>query len=200
MRVVLATNNQGKLRELRALLAPLHMEVLPKSQFTGDEVAETGESFVANALIKARHAAAASGLPAIADDSGIEVDALGGAPGIYSARYAGETASDQANLDKLLEAMREVPDDRRQARYRCALVFVRDKDDVEPLICEASWEGEIVRAPQGDGGFGYDPVFWLPEYACTAAQISADLKNRISHRGQALQMLLARLPLAGALC
>ena len=193
MRVVLATNNKGKILELQALLMPLQMEVLPKSQFTSDEVAETGTTFVANALIKARHAAHASGLPAIADDSGIEVDALGGAPGIYSARYAGERASDADNLYKLLEAMQSVPDPLRTARYRCALVYVRSAEDDHPLCCEATWEGSIAREPQGEGGFGYDPIFWLSEYQQTSAQISATLKNQLSHRAKALQQLLSLL-------
>ncbi len=191
--VVLATNNAGKLRELQALLAPLGWQVLPKSRFTNDDVAETGTTFVANALIKARHAAAASGLPALADDSGIEVDALQGAPGVYSARYAGVDVTDQQNLDKLLRQMRDVPDGQRQARYRCALVWVRSADDPQPVICEATWEGEIARAPQGTGGFGYDPIFWLPDLHCTAAEVSADHKNQLSHRGQALRLLSARL-------
>lgn len=191
--IVLATNNAGKLRELQALLAPLGWQVLPKSQFTHDDVAETGSTFVANALIKARHAAAASGLPALADDSGIEVDALGGAPGIYSARYAGANATDQQNLDKLLQQMSDVPDGQRQARYRCALVWVNSADDPQPVICEASWEGEITRASQGHGGFGYDPIFWLPDLQCTAAEVSADHKNQLSHRGKALRLLVARL-------
>jgi XTP/dITP diphosphohydrolase len=199
MRLVLATNNRGKLRELQALLAPLDVEVCAKSQFTQDDLAETGDSFVANALLKARHAAAVSGMPAIADDSGIEVDALGGAPGIYSARYAGESADDEANLHKLLAAMSAVPDSQRSARYRCALVYVRSADDNAPIVCEASWEGEIARAPVGDGGFGYDPIFWLPAQGCTAAQISAAAKNHISHRGKALQMLLERLCHLGTL-
>ena len=194
--LVLATNNAGKLRELQALLQPLALQVLPKSQFTRDEVAETGESFVANALLKARHAAGASGLPAIADDSGLEVDALGGAPGLYSARYAGASASDMDNLHKLLTAMRDVPDDKRSARYRCALVYVRDADDSNPLICEAAWEGRIAREPQGSGGFGYDPIFYLPSYRCTAAELPAPEKNRISHRGQALQLLWRALQTA----
>lgn len=193
MRVVLATNNKGKIRELQALLMPLQMEVLPKSQFTTDDVAETGTTFVANALIKARHAAQVSGLPAIADDSGIEVDALGGAPGIYSARYAGERASDADNLYKLLEAMQSVPDPLRTARYRCALVYVHSAEDDHPLCCEATWEGSIARVPQGEGGFGYDPIFWLPEYQQTSAQISAALKNQLSHRANALQQLLSLL-------
>lgn len=193
MRVVLATNNAGKLRELQAMLQPLGFEVLPKSQFTREEVIEDGDSFVANALLKARHAARVSGLPAIADDSGIEVDALHGAPGIYSARYAGVNASDAENLNQLLHALLEVKDDARTARYRCALVYVRHAEDEQPLICEASWEGRITRHKQGTGGFGYDPIFWLSEYGCTAAELSAEVKNSISHRGQALQQLLLAL-------
>ena len=193
MRIVLATNNAGKLSELQALLTPLGIDVLPKSVFTQDEVAETGTTFIENALIKARQAAAVSGLPAIADDSGIEVDALNGAPGVYSARYAGVGASDQENLYKMLEAMHGVPAAQRTACYRCALVFVRSADDAAPLVCEAAWEGRITDAPRGGGGFGYDPIFWLDEYSLTAAEISADEKNRISHRGQALQQLLLAL-------
>ena len=193
MRVVLATNNAGKLRELQALLQPLDFEVIPKVQFTTEEVAETGNSFVANALIKARHAAAVSGLSAIADDSGIEVDALHGAPGIFSARYAGAQATDADNLHKLLDALREAPDTQRRARYRCALVYVRNAQDDQPIVCEASWEGVIARQPSGSGGFGYDPIFHLPELHCSAAEISAEQKNRISHRGKALQLLLQAL-------
>lgn len=192
-RVVLATNNQGKLRELQALLQPLAFELVPKSLFTRDEVAETGTTFIANALIKARHAASVSGLPAIADDSGIEVDALDGAPGIYSARYAGESASDEDNLNKLVQAVSVMPEAQRTARYRCALVYVRSADDTHPIVCEASWEGVITLQPQGTGGFGYDPIFLLPELGCTAAELSPEHKNRISHRGKALQMLLSAL-------
>jgi XTP/dITP diphosphohydrolase len=192
-RIVLATNNVGKLRELQALLQPLAIELVPKSQFTLDEVAETGTTFAANALIKARHAARMSGLPAIADDSGIEVDALGGAPGIYSARYAGDKASDAENLGKLLHEMTDVPDTQRAARYRCALVYVRQAEDPEPVVCEAVWEGKITHEPRGSGGFGYDPVFYVPVLGRTAAEITPQEKNRISHRGQALQQLLAAL-------
>lgn len=191
-RVVLATNNPGKLRELQALLQPLAIEMLPKSQFTQDEVAETGDSFIANALIKAYHAARVSGLPAIADDSGLEVDALAGAPGIYSARYAGPAASDADNLHKLLRELQDVADARRGARYRCALVFVRHAQDIAPVICQASWEGRIARVPSGAGGFGYDPIFQL-SHGGTAAEMPAEEKNRISHRGQALQQLLHAL-------
>jgi len=197
-RVVLATNNKGKIRELQALLAPLNMEVLPKSQFTQEEVAETGTTFLENALIKARHATHVSGLPAIADDSGIEVDALNGAPGIYSARYAGEGASDEDNLNKLLAAMKDVPDHLRSARYRCALVYVRAKGDAHPLCCESTWEGFITREPAGNGGFGYDPIFWLPEYQQTSAQISAELKNQLSHRAKALLQLISLLRVSEA--
>jgi len=198
MRIVLATNNAGKLRELQAMLQPLGFSVLPKAEFTSEEVVEDGDSFVANALLKARHAAQASGLAAIADDSGIELDALAGAPGIHSARYAGAQAGDIDNLNKLLEAMQHVPDVQRSARYRCALVYVRNAQDSAPLICEASWEGSITRVPAGTGGFGYDPMFWLSEQGCTAAEISAELKNRLSHRGQALKKLLESLSKAQA--
>ncbi len=198
MRIVLATNNAGKLRELQAMLQPLGFSVLPKAEFTSEEVVEDGDSFVANALLKARHAAQVSGLAAIADDSGIEVDALAGAPGIHSARYAGAQAGDMDNLNKLLEAMQHVPDAQRSARYRCALVYVRNAQDSAPVICEASWEGSITRVPAGTGGFGYDPIFWLPEQGCTAAEISAELKNRLSHRGQALKKLLESLSRAQA--
>ena len=198
MRIVLATSNAGKLRELQAMLQPLGFSVLPKAEFTSEEVVEDGDSFVANALMKARHAAQVSGLAAIADDSGIEVDALAGAPGIHSARYAGPLAGDLDNLNKLLHAMTNVPDAQRTARYRCALVYVRNAQDSAPLICEASWDGSISRVPAGTGGFGYDPMFWLSEQGCTAAEISAELKNRLSHRGQALKKLLESLSRAQA--
>lgn len=193
MRLVLATNNKGKIREMQALLLPLQTEVLPKSQFTSEEVAETGSTFMENALIKARHAARVSGLPAVADDSGIEVDALNGAPGIFSARYAGEKATDADNLNKLLDALKAVPDHLRTARYRCALAFVRFENDPAPLCVEATWEGCITRAPMGNGGFGYDPIFWLTEYQQTSAQISAELKNHLSHRAKALRQLVSLL-------
>lgn len=193
MRIVLATANPGKLLELQALLAELGATVLPKSVFSNEEVAETGLSFVENALIKARHAARISKLPAIADDSGIEVDALRGAPGIYSARYAGPRASDRDNLDKLLLDLQSVPEPQRTARYCCALVYMRHFEDPFPIVCQASWEGRIARAPRGTGGFGYDPIFWLDELAMSAAELSAGEKNRLSHRGQALRALLAEL-------
>lgn len=194
MRLVLATNNRGKLFELQALLAPMAIEVLPQSLFTSVAAQETGLSFVENAILKARHAARASGLPAIADDSGLEVDALHGAPGIYSARYAGDEASDQANLDRLLFDLRDVPAARRSARYRCALAFLRWDLDPAPLVCQASWEGHIVDTPRGSGGFGYDPIFQIAS-GMTAAELPAHEKNQLSHRGQALRLLVEQLQL-----
>lgn len=193
MRVVLATGNRGKLVELQALLGPMAIEVVPQSQFTQLAAEETGLSFVENAILKARHAAHASGLPAIADDSGIEVDALQGAPGIYSARYAGVGATDQQNLDKLLFELRDVPAVRRTARYRCALAFMRWELDPSPLICQAHWEGVLIDSPRGAGGFGYDPIFLLPQLNLTAAELAAEQKNRLSHRGQALRALVENL-------
>jgi XTP/dITP diphosphohydrolase len=193
MRVVLATSNAGKLREFRELLAPLGFETLPVSQFTRLTAEETGLSFIENAILKARHAAQAANLPAIADDSGIELDALQGAPGIYSARYAGPSASDQANLDKLVKATRELPEEQRTARYQCALAYLRWASDPSPLIVQASWEGRVVLTPRGNGGFGYDPIFELTELGKTAAELSADEKNQISHRGKAMRELVSQL-------
>jgi XTP/dITP diphosphohydrolase len=192
-RLVLATGNAGKLRELRAILSPWRVEVLPVSEFTDAVAEETGCTFVENALLKARFAARASGLPAIADDSGLEVDALGGAPGVRSARYAGAGADDAANNTKLLREMAGVPDAIRGARYRCAMVFVTRPDDPDPVVCEASWEGRIATVPRGDGGFGYDPLFVVGGTECTAAEYGAGEKNRLSHRGKALRALVAAL-------
>ncbi|HEY7639482.1 MAG TPA: RdgB/HAM1 family non-canonical purine NTP pyrophosphatase [Steroidobacteraceae bacterium] len=192
MRVVLATGNPGKLHELRAMLAPLAIEVVPLSDFTRAAVAETGLSFVENAIIKARHAAQLAQLPAIADDSGLEVDALRGAPGIYSARYAGEHASDADNLRKLLAALHGRPVAERGGRYCCALVYMRWAEDPFPLVSQATWEGRIAVAPRGTGGFGYDPVFELPP-GVTVAELPAAEKNQLSHRGQALRGLVAQL-------
>ena len=193
MRLVIATGNAGKLKELRELLAPPAFDVLPQSQFTSVSVDETGLSFIENAILKARHAAEASGLPAIADDSGLEVDVLDGAPGIYSARYAGEGASDEANLRKLLATLKDVPLAQRTARYQCALVFMRSARDPSPLICQASWEGRIIDTPRGSGGFGYDPIFELLDRAVTVAELPAAEKNLLSHRGKALRGLVAQL-------
>ena len=195
--MVLATGNAGKVRELDQLLAGLGVEVLPQSAFGISSVEETGLTFVENALLKARHAAHHSGLPAIADDSGLEVDALQGAPGIHSARYAGPEASDRDNLVKLLEALREVPEARRTARFQCLVVLLRHPRDPTPLICQGTWEGRIAFQPRGEQGFGYDPVFWVPQEAKTAAQLPPQLKNRLSHRGQALarlKQLIGRQP------
>ena len=193
MKWVLASANAGKQREFAALLAPRGIEVLLQSAFGVQSVEETGTTFEANALLKARHAAAATGLAALADDSGLEVDALQGRPGVYSARYAGEGASDVANNALLLQELAGVADERRTARYRCVLVLVRDGTDVAPLIVNGAWEGRIARAPSGQGGFGYDPLFIPAGLSVSAAQLPADEKNARSHRGQALRALLARL-------
>lgn len=189
-KIVLATGNQGKVKELGAMLEALNIQVLPQSQFNVPEVAETGTTFVENAIIKARHAAKVTGLPAIADDSGIEVDALNGAPGVYSARFAGSDATDQDNIDKLLFELSSTQ--QRSARFWCVLVYMRHEHDPTPLICQASWEGEITDTQQGREGFGYDPIFYVPSEGCTSAQLTKEQKNAISHRGQALQMLLAQ--------
>lgn len=192
MQVVLATANPGKVGELQALLADAGIEVLPQTQFGIEPVAETGRTFVENALLKARHAAAASGMPAIGDDSGLEVDALGGRPGILSARYAGAEADATANNAKLLAELQGVPPHARSARFRCVLACVRDAGDLTPVICEGVWEGRIAEQPAGEHGFGYDPLFLVGELAITAAQLSPELKNSLSHRGQALRQLLDR--------
>jgi XTP/dITP diphosphohydrolase len=189
MRIVLATGNSAKLRELEALLSPWQIEVLPQSAFTDTSADETGLTFVENAILKARHAAGISGLPAVADDSGLEVDALQGRPGIHSARFAGAHASDADNLDKLLNVLQDVPDGMRTARYRCALVYLRFPLDPAPFVCQASWEGRILRKPRGAGGFGYDPIFLVAGPEVTAAELPASVKNTLSHRGQALRML-----------
>jgi len=192
-RLVLASGNPGKLRELSRILDDLGYELHAQSEFGVPEVAETGTTFVENAIIKARHAAAHTGLPALADDSGIEVDALNGAPGVYSARFSGPDADDDANNALLVEKLRAVPAAQRSARYRAVIVLMRHAADPAPLICEGSWEGMIQLEPAGDGGFGYDPYFYLPELGCTSAQLSSDEKNRQSHRGQALAELKRRL-------
>jgi XTP/dITP diphosphohydrolase len=191
--LVLASNNPGKLREIGQLLAGAGMQVHPQADFGVTEAEETGLSFVENAILKARHAAAGSGLPAIADDSGLEVDSLGGAPGIYSARYAGAGADDAANNAKLLAALAEVPDDERTARFRCVMAYMRHAEDPSPLICVGTWEGLILREPRGANGFGYDPLFFLPERQLSSAELDPALKNALSHRGQALRALVANL-------
>jgi XTP/dITP diphosphohydrolase len=192
-RVVLASGNKGKVREINQLLAGCGFEVIPQTELGVVEVEETGLTFVENAILKARAAAEQTGLPVIADDSGLEVDFLNGAPGIYSARYAGVGASDQVNLDKLLQALDGVDTAQRSARFQCLMVFMRHAADPTPLICQGTWEGSITTAPQGENGFGYDPVFWVAAHQCTAAELSSEVKNSISHRGKALQQLKAAL-------
>lgn len=191
--LVIASGNAGKLRELTALLQPLEFKVHAQSEFNVPDVAETGTTFVENAIIKARHAAACCKMPALADDSGIVVDALGGAPGVYSARFAGEQRDDAANNALLVERLHEVPEAQRSARYKAILVYMRSAEDPSPLICEGTWEGRIVLEPRGAGGFGYDPYFYLPELECCSAELSAEHKNRISHRGQALACLVNKM-------
>ena len=193
MKLVLATANAGKQSEFAALLAPLGLEPVMQSELGIDSVAETGTTFEANALLKARHAARASGLPALADDSGLEVDALDGRPGVWSARYAGPAALDRDNNALLLTQLRATPLAQRTARYRCVLALVRHADDAMPLLASGSWEGYIALEPVGDGGFGYDPLFVPTGYRQTAAELSAAMKNSLSHRGQALAALVAQL-------
>lgn len=191
--LVLASNNKGKLAELQAMLGD-RIKVRPQSDFTDIEAEETGLTFVENALIKARHAARVSGLPALADDSGLAVDALGGAPGIYSARYAGG-GGDAANNAKLLEALKDVPDAERGAQFICALALLRHAEDPIPVICEGAWQGRILHAASGEHGFGYDPLFWVPERDCSSAELSPQEKNQLSHRARAMALLKARLGL-----
>lgn len=194
---MLATGNAGKLAEMRAILAGHDLDVIPQGEFGIAPPVEDGASYVANALIKARHAALHSGLPAIADDSGLEVDALGGRPGLHSARYAGPAAGWRGNNERLLAELAGIADGRRSARYRCAMVFVRNAADGLPLITEAAWEGSIGRAAQGSGGFGFDPLFIVDGDSRTAGEFSAEEKNRVSHRGQALLALAAQMREAG---
>lgn len=193
MKVVLATSNAGKLREMQQVLAPLGFEVVSQGEYGVADAEETGLSFVENAIIKARNAARHTGLPALADDSGLEVDALAGAPGIYSARYAGAGAGDAANNHKLLAelAQRGVTD--AAARFQCVLVFMRHAQDPVPVIAQGSWEGRILAAPRGSQGFGYDPLFLVPGEGCSAAELPPQRKNALSHRGQALRQLAALL-------
>jgi len=192
-KIVLASNNPGKVREIGQLLAGLDIEVLAQSEFNIPEIEETGLTFVENAILKARNAAHYSGLPALADDSGIEVDALNGAPGIYSARFAGDGASDAQNLQKLLTDINAIERAPRSARFQCLLVLMQHELDPTPLICQGTWEGQIIDTPQGDNGFGYDPIFYVPQEKCTSAQLPPERKNALSHRGKALQCLLAQL-------
>jgi XTP/dITP diphosphohydrolase len=201
-KIVLATGNQGKVKELAHLLAEQSIEIVPQSEFDVSEVAETGTTFVENAIIKARHAAKITGLPAIADDSGLEVDALNGAPGVYSARYAADITegevTDDDNTNKLLNALANTPDELRTARFHCVLVYMKHENDPTPLICHGIWEGTISKSKQGEQGFGYDPVFWQNDLQMSSAQLSREVKNKLSHRGQALAKLVEKLAQANS--
>lgn len=197
-KLVLATGNKGKVAELSRMLTPFQFEVIPQTQLNVNDADETGLTFVENAILKARHAALNTGLPAIADDSGLAVDYLHGAPGIYSARYAGEQASDASNVSKLLQALQDVPAQQRTASFHCVLVYLRHAEDPVPLICHGRWHGSITLAPQGENGFGYDPVFWVPESNCTAASLSIEQKQQLSHRGKALRNLMQQFQQSGS--
>ncbi|BCL71314.1 Nucleoside-triphosphatase rdgB [Vibrio nigripulchritudo SFn27] len=196
-KLVLATGNQGKVKEMASLLAEFGFDVVAQSDYNVSSVAETGTTFIENAIIKARHAAKETGLPAIADDSGLEVDFLKGAPGIYSARYAGEDASDQQNLEKLLEAMTDVPQEQRTARFHCVLVLMRHENDPTPIVCHGKWEGRILTEAHGENGFGYDPIFHVPEDNCASAELEPSRKKQLSHRGKALSQLFDQLKQQG---
>lgn len=195
MKIVFASHNQGKIRELQTLISESHLnwELIPQAELFVDNIPETGLTFVENALLKARHASQVTGLPAIADDSGLEVFALKGAPGIYSARYAGKNATSSANIAKLLEELRFVPEKNRRAAFQCVLVYLNYFDDPTPIISQGTWEGSILQAPQGEQGFGYDPIFFDPIQNSSAAELPLAIKNKISHRGKALNDLLAKM-------
>jgi len=192
-KIVIASGNAGKLREFQQLLASCGFEVLPQSDFNVSNADETGTTFVENAIIKARHACQQTGLPAIADDSGIEVDALHGRPGVYSARYSGENASDESNNQKLLTELANVPSEKRTARYHAVLAFMRHAEDPTPILCHGTWEGIILTEPRGENGFGYDPLFFVPTHNCASAELDKAEKNRISHRGKAMSGLLDKI-------
>lgn len=192
-KIVLATNNSGKVKELAAMLAPLNIEILPQKHFNVPDADETGVTFIENAIIKARHAAQLTGLPAIADDSGLSVDCLNGAPGVYSARFAGPHATDQQNIDKLLAEMQDIASPKRNACFHCVLVYLRHALDPTPIICHGQWHGEISQVQKGTGGFGYDSVFYIASEQANSAQLTPSRKNQLSHRGQALSALINSL-------
>ncbi len=192
-KIVLASNNAGKVREINQLLSDQQIQVVPQKEFGIGDIEETGLTFVENAILKARNAAKESGLAAIADDSGLEVDALKGAPGIYSARFAGSDCNDQDNNIKLLESLKDIPEQKRTARFQCVMIYLRHEEDPTPIICQGTWEGRILQTPSGENGFGYDPLFFVPERNCSSAELPAATKNQLSHRGQALRKLLAAL-------
>ncbi len=189
-KIVLASGNPGKVREINKLFANTGIEIVPQSEFNVPDIAETGTTFVENAIIKARHAAQYTGLPAISDDSGIEVDALNSRPGVFSARYAGDNATDTDNNNKMLGELNGVPEAERNARYQCLIVFMRNHTDPVPIITQGSWEGRILEAPEGDGGFGYDPIFYIPSQKCSGGNLPLDIKNTMSHRAMALNAML----------
>ncbi len=193
-KIVLASSNQGKLREIKTIFQDQPYQLIPQVEFSVSDADETGLTFVENAIIKARHAAQHTGMMALADDSGIEVDYLNGAPGIYSARYAGQPCDNQANNDKLLTALQDVPKQQRSARFQCVIVLMRHATDPTPLICTGTWEGYIVEKQSGVNGFGYDPLFFVPTHDCTSAELSPEVKNQLSHRGQALRELAEKFP------
>ena len=192
-RIVLASGNKGKLKEFSEILNPINFEVVSQGELGVLDIEETGLSFVENAILKARNACAVTGLPAISDDSGLEVDALCGAPGIYSARFAGEGATDAKNIEKLLGELAELEESQRTARFRCVLVCMRHEKDPTPLIALGTWEGRVLAAPEGENGFGYDPIFWAPEFDCAAAELTSEQKRSVSHRGKAVAELSAQL-------
>lgn len=189
-KIVLATSNQGKVAELQSILTPHNITVVPQSEFNVNDAEETGTTFVENAIIKARHAARVTGFPAIADDSGLAVKALDGAPGIYSARFSGPSATDRTNIEKLLEALKDIPDTNRQASFHCVLVYLKHANDPTPLICHGQWQGRIAHQCHGVNGFGYDPIFYPDGMTITSAELKPSEKNKISHRGQALALLI----------
>ena len=193
MKIVFASNNAGKIRELQNFFASLNVQIIPQTQLNVKDIEETGMTFVENAILKARHASSMTGLPAIADDSGLSVDILNGEPGIYSARYAGLNAASKDNIEKLLHAMEHVEDSKRCAGFYCALVFLNHPADPTPLICTGSWQGMILKTPTGTDGFGYDPVFFDPTLNCSAAQLTLEKKNQVSHRAKALNALVKQL-------
>jgi XTP/dITP diphosphohydrolase len=194
MKIVFASNNLGKINELKTMLANTPIDLIPQSELSVPDIEENASTFIENALLKARNAARLTGLPAIADDSGLEVFSLAGKPGIYSKRYAGTDASDQDNIKKLLQALADFPDDKRHARFYAVLVLLTHETDPTPLICEGSWYGNILTKPQGKTGFGYDPIFYVPQEQCSAAELPLTKKNQLSHRGLALQLLMEKLP------
>ena len=192
-KIVFASGNAGKVREIAQLLDGLDIDVLPQSEFDVPEIEETGLTFLENSILKARNAAKHTGLPSIADDSGIAVDVLQGHPGIYSARFAGPGASDEDNLLKLIDMIKPFPEEQRTARFICSMVYLRHKDDPVPIIAQGVWEGQLVTNPKGENGFGYDPVFYVASQQCTSAELPPEVKNKLSHRGQALMQLLEKL-------